>query len=248
MNCDGVFKVLTRGPFPTGSSTLDVAVEHHLACCASCRRLASALQPAIEVFEEAVSPDESRSLPSYSGHLASRKYESLRPLTRTRRTARTLQISTQRRRRPAPLNLPWNRLAHFALAVMAGIVLAMVLHDVFVDDAVSVTAAKPTLVAVPEPSEAGRIRAPLLVAAKLDALNLGPACRPDLAGPASFDVHAEQGTVSLTPAPRRTVLASFSFSDNCCARCHHPDAVASRDLKPAATLKVTQNCSLCHIE
>ncbi len=248
MNCDGVFKVLTRGPFPTGSSTLDVAVEHHLACCASCRRLATALQPAIEVFEEAVSPDESRSLPSYSGHLASRKYESLRPLTRTRRTPRTLQPAPRRRTAARSMQLPWQPVGQFALAVLAGVVLSMTLGGLWGEDEISFTAGKPELVGLTPRTEMGRIRSPLMVVARLDGLNLGPACRPDLTRPAAFEVRDAEGGVALAPAPRRSALAGFSFADNCCARCHYPGAEASQKLERAETLKVTQNCGLCHAE
>ncbi len=66
MNCDRVFMVLTRGPFPSGAVE-DHAVEDHLLGCASCRRLA--LQPAIELFEEATPLDEKDGLPTYWGQL-----------------------------------------------------------------------------------------------------------------------------------------------------------------------------------
>src|SRR3972149_11756153 len=66
MNCDQVFNVLTRGPFPTGDPC-DEDVEAHLETCADCWRLAEALRPAIEVFQEAVPPAESRDLPGYWG-------------------------------------------------------------------------------------------------------------------------------------------------------------------------------------
>ena len=46
MNCDQVFDILTRGPFPTGTSC-DTPVEAHLNTCAECRRLAEALRPAL---------------------------------------------------------------------------------------------------------------------------------------------------------------------------------------------------------
>ena len=68
MNCDHVFDVLTRGPFPTGA-TSDSAVESHLLACAECRQLAEALRPALELFEEAVTVEESRTLPGYWGNL-----------------------------------------------------------------------------------------------------------------------------------------------------------------------------------
>ena len=66
MNCDQVFMILTRGPFPTGEPW-DEQVEYHLETCADCWRLAEALRPALEVFQEAVPPAESRDLPGYWG-------------------------------------------------------------------------------------------------------------------------------------------------------------------------------------
>ena len=66
MDCDQVFMILTRGPFPTGEAW-DEQVENHLETCADCWRLAEALRPALEVFQEAVPPAESRELPGYWG-------------------------------------------------------------------------------------------------------------------------------------------------------------------------------------
>jgi hypothetical protein len=66
MDCDQVFMILTRGPFPTGEPW-DEDVESHLEYCADCWRLAEALRPALEVFQEAVPPSEGRDLPGYWG-------------------------------------------------------------------------------------------------------------------------------------------------------------------------------------
>ena len=66
MDCDQVFMILTRGPFPTGEAW-DEQVETHLESCADCWRLAEALRPALEVFQEAIPPAESRELPGYWG-------------------------------------------------------------------------------------------------------------------------------------------------------------------------------------
>jgi hypothetical protein len=66
MDCDRVFMILTRGPFPTGEPW-DELVEGHLETCAECWRLAEALRPALEVFQESVPPAESRDLPGYWG-------------------------------------------------------------------------------------------------------------------------------------------------------------------------------------
>ena len=66
MDCDQVFMILTRGPFPTGEPW-DEQVEAHLETCGDCWRLAEALRPALEVFQEAVPPWEVRDLPGYWG-------------------------------------------------------------------------------------------------------------------------------------------------------------------------------------
>jgi hypothetical protein len=66
MDCDRVFMILTRGPFPTGEPW-DEQVEAHLESCSECWRIAEALRPALEVFQEAVPPAESRELPGYWG-------------------------------------------------------------------------------------------------------------------------------------------------------------------------------------
>ena len=68
VNCDQVFDVLTRGPFPTGEAS-DEAVEQHLRACHDCRRLAEALRPAVALMHEAVSGDQALSLPEYQGSL-----------------------------------------------------------------------------------------------------------------------------------------------------------------------------------
>ncbi|HTN73979.1 MAG TPA: hypothetical protein VL096_01985 [Pirellulaceae bacterium] len=69
VDCDQVFDILTRGPFPAGEPS-DRAVERHLACCHECRSLAEALRPAVELFHEAIEPEEGRDLPGYHGALA----------------------------------------------------------------------------------------------------------------------------------------------------------------------------------
>jgi len=66
MDCDRVFMILTRGPFPTGAPS-DEQVEEHLETCGDCWRLAEALRPALEVFQEAIPAAEGRDLPGYWG-------------------------------------------------------------------------------------------------------------------------------------------------------------------------------------
>ncbi|MCR9118781.1 MAG: hypothetical protein NXI22_17740 [bacterium] len=66
MNCDYVFECLTRGPFPSGGDD-DAAIEKHLHACHECRQLAGALQPAVGLFHEALTNQESVGLPRYEG-------------------------------------------------------------------------------------------------------------------------------------------------------------------------------------
>ena len=66
MTCDDVFDVLTRGPFPSGAPC-DDQVEYHLDHCPECRRLALALRPAIELFQEALGSDDRVELLAYNG-------------------------------------------------------------------------------------------------------------------------------------------------------------------------------------
>lgn len=66
MDCDRVFAVLTRGPFPSGDPE-DPLVQQHLDGCLDCWRLAEALRPAEHLFQESVPPAESRDLPGYWG-------------------------------------------------------------------------------------------------------------------------------------------------------------------------------------
>ena len=76
MNCDQVFDILTRGPFPAGHFS-DSAVERHLTICHPCRRLAEALRPAVDLFHESVEAEEGRDLPGYHGVLCAPAVEHL---------------------------------------------------------------------------------------------------------------------------------------------------------------------------
>ena len=100
MDCDQVFMILTRGPFPTGDAW-DEEVEAHLETCGDCWRLAEALRPALEVFQEAVPPAEGRDLPGYWGDArpASAVVAELTSTTpRTALAASVRQISRRYRR------------------------------------------------------------------------------------------------------------------------------------------------------
>jgi hypothetical protein len=98
MDCDRVFMILTRGPFPTGEPW-DEQVEAHLESCAECWRLAEALRPALEVFQEAVPPAESRELPGYWGDArpASVLSEAIHGASRTALAAGVRRVASPQR-------------------------------------------------------------------------------------------------------------------------------------------------------
>jgi hypothetical protein len=122
IHCDEVFDILTRGPFPTGAAS-DGVVESHLTRCGQCRQLAEALRPAIELFQEAVTPEESHGLPSYWG----RSCEDTDPSANgefdgPRATPRPARRGGTRRRDALPA---WSfaPVAPWAAAVLVGIAL-----------------------------------------------------------------------------------------------------------------------------
>jgi hypothetical protein len=126
-NCDQVFDVLTRGPFPTGDAS-DREVERHLACCHECRALAEALRPAVELFHESISPEESRDLPGYHG-AASTSGGGLAQLVAAAIAAeapRANQLPAPRARREWVDQLA-QPVTRFALATTAGALLALAL-------------------------------------------------------------------------------------------------------------------------
>lgn len=237
MNCEQVFDVLTRGPFPTGGS-IDEAVEAHLARCPGCRRLAFALQPAQELFEEAVGPQEGQDLPAYSGNLYGSKRERNSAARRPGRTS-LRPLRRPRPRKNATIGWPWLNLGRFSLAIALGMSLGVVLKS----------SLAPLLGSAVErqakPSASGGT---LLAAAGLnewhdsglaDRLGLRPACRPmPPRNISTFD--GEQ-------MPELSALAQSSVewgSQQCCTQCH----VAGREQhrSDAEVVKIVQSCRYCH--
>lgn len=131
IHCDEVFDILTRGPFPTGAPS-DGIVEAHLNHCDGCRQLAEALRPAIELLQEAISPEESNDLPCYGGSAQPRSVWSdhgpspvkTKPLVRrpVTRVAASLRRTSEA--------WPWRSAAKFVAAACVGLALAGMLRQV----------------------------------------------------------------------------------------------------------------------
>lgn len=236
MNCDDVFAILTRGPFPTGSR-VDGAVEAHLQICTECRRLAEALRPSDEMLREPIGSDESQSLPGYWGDsLGTPNDLAISPTYRVgyqRRRYRGLR-STNAGRLARGINL-WQ----FTAAVALGVFLAAALGTL----------------------EAGRhstvvINADHFVSGIIDRSKRFPSAAENKALPLFDDLKPEclgeatsSAIVPLSFKEDALSLASVSNTavqcvETCCTQCHH--AGSEIRLSPAAKIRLEHYCSACH--
>jgi hypothetical protein len=229
MNCDQVFDILTRGPFPTGTDC-DEPVEAHLGQCADCRRLAEALRPALELFQEAVDPEESRDLPGYWSALAS---ERAAVVYASQVESRPAVPRSAGRGVLSRAGSRWTALAAWPMAAMLalGVTLGMLaskrgtldgwrLPPLDVDRFAAPTS--------PRGSEPGPNAARRLSLAALPA-----ACLTE---------DARGKRASGAPSTDDVELAGLQ----CCAECHSPAAAAP--VPTAATVRVAASCQLCHSE
>lgn len=239
MNCDQVFDALTRGPFPTGNDALDERVERHLGHCGSCRRLAAALQPAVELFEEAVSPEESCGLPAYWGELFSEG--DAQPTTRTR-APRLLSPATDGPRRPRRTAFRLEHAWQIAAALLVGMAVGGVMRA-----------------ALREPDQPNK----LLAAGDRDrseniaswnALGMTAVCGPlslvdhhalssaavDSTDGASFSA-APDGAADNTSPSAAIALAR----QKCCTECHHSGGALV--VAQVARARIASSCEICHV-
>lgn len=241
IHCDEVFDILTRGPFPTGAPS-DGVVESHLVHCEACRQLAEALRPAVELFQEAVTPEESRTLPSYWGEVG----PAYSPWAQRREPGGIDLVQrpaflARRVRQRLPEWFSWQQSGPLAAAVLVGVLLAGLLqrygfpgpsHD-------SLAAAK------------GETLSPAIVAAFHDrseryainwlATNPLPAACRDLTAAAPTRTLQLAVVGSAEPRASQTELAEVA----CCSGCHTP-ACSSKTLTSRALQQVSLVCGACH--
>ncbi len=219
MNCDQVFDILTRGPFPTGDAC-DEHVEAHLAECPDCQRLADALRPAIELFQEAVDPEESLSLPGYFGDAIAERHVPV------------LSFAAHYEP-PAPRSLPvrlppvharvaaWRTAAMIAIGVTAGLLL-------------STGAADRANVSGAALAPAGSARDAAIGQADWMELAALPA--------ACYRHNPEDAPRDRLHDPQ--LLASANLARlSCCTDCHN---AASDSVPISATVRVVKHCQNCH--
>jgi hypothetical protein len=234
VNCDQVFDVLTRGPFPTGEAS-DEAVEQHLRVCHDCRQLAEALRPAISLLHEAVSASQGQSLPEYQGSLPvlacdDDPYASPRPLALGLR-------QLDRRPQPAKRTVDFTQFMN-GLRLVAASVLVVALGTMAWGLVMSarnsgVTAGSPTRpaptfrgIAAARPDERGLI--------KLASLQLPGACFPP-----QLTATVDVGTTL------ESALAGSNDALRCCTHCH-ADGKAAANVQVAANTRFVQGCAACH--
>ena len=235
VNCDQVFDVLTRGPFPTGDAS-DEAVEQHLRACHDCRRLAEALRPAVALMHEAVGGEQALSLPEYQGSLPLPALDD-EPEIPPRALALGLR---QLDARPQPVPRPSFDYAQLinGMRLIAASVLVVALG----------TLAWGLLMSARNQGVAGALNRPTPPFAGISA------ARPDEHGLRTLAT-LQLTSVCFAPGPRLlaaadagTPLASALASDElltCCTHCH-ADGKSAGSVLVATNVRFTQSCSACH--
>ena len=240
LNCDQVFEVLTRGPFPTGEPQ-DEAVERHLRACHECRQLAEALRPAVALMHEAVSNEEAEQLPEYQGSLPWQRRSGRRKLTIARLEgppkgdsppASATKVTRGEPRRPQMVSAM--RLIAASLIIAAlGLVCGSTLFAPRVVQPMPGTSASIPAADRPDSAEEGVPTAKGLLT--LASLKLPHACVPFSHRTLSGDEAAE-----IVAAMGRGSLAGLK----CCTECHH--AGSSRANGPRLVAATQQACQACH--
>jgi hypothetical protein len=219
MNCDRVFDVLTRGPFPTGGAA-DHEVEGHLLDCADCRQLAEALRPALELFEEAVTLEESRTLPGYWGNLhtgSESRIAVAQPIREPRKLSdrllpsRLLSVAAEH-----ATQVDWWRLA---AAVLLGVLLGSWFRSAIVGE---------------NQFASGRNRSAKPDLQLLASMSLPTACRNNNQAPLISTADMGEPQLSIGAIPNEYA---------CCTKCHN--ASASPPVRKA-TSQVAMSCQACH--
>lgn len=234
MNCDQVFDVLTRGPFPTGNVS-DASVERHLAACHECRELAVALEPAVQLLHESLSSHESPSLPGYQGIYSESSVACLpaalqAALDDDAPVAANLAVAPAAASRRADL---WRMTGVLSLGAMLGALLLGVVWQA--------PRALPSFAAVSpaanqarelrfQPSESGR--------QWLVSLSLPSVCLP-----------ASPPAALPTASPRQQHSPAHAISElealfACCLECH----AASNPRRPSMETQASldRSCHVCH--
>ncbi len=245
LNCDQVFDVLTRGPFPTGEPE-DDAVERHLRACHECRQLAEALRPAVALLHEAIGTDEATALPEYQGALPWKRPDRARRMTfarltlekeQTRQSPDSLRMSLT----PSAVDLalsatPAVRMMRVIAASLLVFALGALLFAMAWSPNQKSTSGTHFQFSGASDFSRGSHNIPMASGLlTLASLKLPAACVPDSHRPLSAEDAAQ-----IARALGDGTLAKL----RCCTECHHAGAT-----QPASSRLIEiaeQNCQVCH--
>jgi hypothetical protein len=272
LNCDQVFVILTRGPFPSGEPT-DDSVEAHLITCMRCRRFAEALRADGISDPELLHPEESRDLPYYWGIVAvgsdyEREMEAEAALLgyaptegRGEHRLHDAPLSTQssRRRRRSRLfarSEPLSQLNGWQLlfAVIVGAALGTVLRLIgYSDESRQNTPVAESAADQVSPSTESIDTSEAVIAARFDNQDRWSIERQlaSKLGAVPSCWHTQQReqralhAIPLDGEPARLVREATS-DVACCTRCHNATSV--RFALRSTTAKVARSCQVCHHE
>lgn len=229
IDCDHVFDILTRGPFPNGDAT-DTGVEMHLIACHDCRRLAEALRPAIDLFHETVPATELEDLPGYHGVLC--RLEQNDPLPRVGTLVAERRFHGARLQKMLlAATRPDYMAGRFTTAVLLGASLMGLLWTLGLAGSNNRSAiydrAGSRIVASLGSTHADQIR-------QLAMLNLPVDCRRT--------EMALGSEATIGPLPH-SAMAAFDASQ-CCTQCHQ---ASQKNLHSSVALTtIVRSCQICH--
>ncbi|HEY2882381.1 MAG TPA: hypothetical protein VGJ15_08110 [Pirellulales bacterium] len=230
MNCDHVFAILTRGPFPSGSQH-DDAVETHLQFCPECQRLAEALRPNSDSQPETIGLDDGQALPGYWGAAIPASGDLAVSLGDK---SRQLQVEHCRRRSKGSPNQANLHLWQFTAAVALGIVLAAALRTLMSPRSLQARSGIETPLADGARSYSQRNAGEMLA-----LLDLKPVCRESYANTAlpldTIDDAAALGDPTVTTPTGDKI---------CCTQCHR--AGGEIKLTAAQMVRFQHSCRACH--
>jgi hypothetical protein len=229
MNCDLVFDVLTRGPFPTGHAS-DAAMERHLAACHECRQLAAALEPAVYLFHEALSAGEESELPGYRGVHSESHVAVLSPALRAALEDESLPYTIAGLQPRSQSRSPFDGWRLAAVLSLGPVLAIAILATLWVAPQHwpapfgGSPLAGETGKARFQPSEAGR--------ELLKSLSLPAGC---------FDAAP---VLAMNNAAVGPSTAHLSLRHDCCLKCHGDSSPARPSLD--ATAMLDRSCRACH--
>ncbi len=244
MDCDRVFMVLTKGPFPMGDVD-DEALENHLLSCESCRRFAMALQPTLELFEDESETGEKDNLPAYWGRLISADEQ-----TDLEDAPAAVQTGTERDS-PGGVRFGRDRSSRdqkpsgsdpksrwpLAIAFIVGIVFCMTSLEWLANSSLW---SERTMAGTPARTADAKPEVRTEMASITPLANPTVCPRPEQHTDRDAKVPEEP---SSAQSPRQ-IAAAASQEKECCTKCHHADG--SIALAKTQTSQILLTCNECH--